>query len=87
MDQETQVALSKQKNKWFEDEIHDDEYSQADIEDLVKDKVHLQIAYKSGSEVDLNQADLEPGFENLDIQLGQNVNNRIMANIAKRYNY
>ena len=42
-DHETEMALSQQqnKNKWFEDEIHDDEYSPDDIDDMVRDKTHV----------------------------------------------
>ena len=35
--------------------------------------------------MDVNQVDMEDGFENLDVQIAQNINNRIMANIAKKY--
>ena len=42
-----QILLSQQqsKNKWFEDDIHDDEYSRDDIDDMVRDKAHVQLAY------------------------------------------
>ena len=85
MDQETEIALSKQKNKWFEDDIHGDEYSQSDVENMIKDKKMVQLNYKSGSDIDTNQLDMEEGFENLDVQLTQNINNRFMVNIAKKY--
>ena len=70
LDKETEVALSKQKNKWFEDDIHDDEYSESDIVDSIKDKLHVQLSAEMGKKekyIDINQADLPEGFEDVDV--------------------
>ena len=44
-DKETEQALSQQaSNKWFEDEVHDDDYNPNDIDNMVRDKSHVQLS-------------------------------------------
>ena len=90
-DKETQVALNQQqqKNKWFEDDIHDDEYSQDDVENMVRDKSHVQLS-DNGMQYHLSELvyGFEPEFEDVDVQLGDATmtNNAKMAAIAAKYN-
>ena len=86
-----QILLSQQqsKNKWFEDDIHDDEYSPDDIDDMVRDKTHVQLGYTDNMQTKLSVlvSGLEPGFENVDIQLEDSMmtNNYKMASIAQKF--
>ena len=88
-DHETEVALSQQqkKNKWFEDDIHDDEYSQDDVENMVRDKTHVQLADNMQYKLQELVYGFEPEFEDLDVQLGESMatNNQKMARIAIQY--
>ena len=91
-DSETEAALSKQKNKWFEDEIHDDEYSEHDIEAVSQDAKNVQLSYSGANEarMNANSLGLAQGFEDeiddVNVQIGQQSNNnRIMFNLAKKY--
>ena len=84
-DHETEVALSQQKSKWFEDDIHDDEYSPNDIDDMVRDKTHVQIADNMQTRLSELVSGMDEDFENVDIQLQDNINNHKMASIAQKY--
>ena len=91
-DTETESSLSKlnKQNKWFEDEIHDDEYSEKDITNLVHDVKNIQLSYSGANEARMTQnaLGLTQGFEDEideNVQLSASNNNRNMVNIAKKY--